>query len=552
MRAQKPSSPALQLSPISLTRMIWKHKLAVALVTFVLSGGACVVVYRLPAIYKSEATILVDEQKIPERYVSSTVNTDVADRLATISQEILSSTALKKIIDNFDLYHSERQHLFFEEIIERMRKDITITTEKGWTGNRPGAFHVGFNGPDPNIVASVANRVANLFVEENLRTREVQADGTSEFIVTELTEAKKKLDELESKVSRYKLEHNGELPEQQNAIIGNLARLQVVLQGDQDAVARAHQTKLLLENSLNIAQGMADAAAGSAPAAGQQPQAPGQPGPDDLSRRITAKEAQLETLRLQFTDNYPDVKALRADIARLRARASDADAKKASAAVPSSGQPGAPQQPQMSPQDEARLAEMKGQLKLINDEIQHRMAEEESVKNQISAIQARLDQLPVREQQMAGVTRDYQISKQNYQSLLEKKLSADMAAEMERRQKAERFTILDPARVPAKPYKPNRPLLYGSSCAVALALALASVIGFELRSDVLLGEWELPPELKVLGRVPVIAVSGDVGGRPRTLFGMRRPQWKLALITSILICLGAAVGAGWLKLRDIV
>ncbi len=532
--------------------MIWKHKLAVLIIASVLAGGACAYIYRMPAIYTAEATILVDSQKIPERYVSSTVNTDLTDRVATISQQILSSTALKKIIDDFDLYHADRQRQPFEEIIERMRKDITITTEKGWTGNRPGAFHVAFSGTDPNTVAGVANRLANLFVEENLRTREVQAEGTSEFIVTELAEAKKKLDELEGQVSRYKVEHNGQLPEQETEMIGNLARLQVVLQGDQDALARAHENKMLLENSLKVTEAMGDAMQTSSSAEGGGSAAVFAPdGPGDLDRQIAVKEAQLAALRVQFTDNYPDVKQLRAEIALLRARQSRPDARldtKTASAAPKRT-PADPARARMAMQNSARISDIKAQMKMMDDDIARRTAEQENVKKQIADIQARIDQLPVREQEMAGLTRDYEMSKKNYQSLLDKQLSADMAAEMERRQKAERFTILDPARVPVRPQKPNRPLLYSASSAVALALGLVFAVGRELQSDVLLGEWELPPDLKVLGRVPVIDMpSGvDTPKRPRAL---RRWQlrWSVGLIASILICLCAAFGAGWLKL----
>jgi polysaccharide chain length determinant protein (PEP-CTERM system associated) len=504
--------------------MIWKHKLAVLMIAVFLSGGACTVIYSLPAIYKAEATILVDSQKIPERYVSSTVNADLTDRVATISQQILSTTALKKVIDDFDLYRTERQRLSFEEIIERMRKDTTISSEKGWTGNRPGAFHVGFSGSDPNTVAGVANRLANLFVEENLKTREVQAEGTSEFIVTQLAEAKKKLDDLESQISRYKLQHNGELPEQETELMAAVTRLQMVLQGDQDAVTRAHENKMLLDNSLNVTQAMGEAMqARAADTSVQNPVSEQAREQDDIAKQIARKEAQLESMRTQFTDNYPDVRLLRTEIAQLRARKPKPSVPGAVAAArPAS--PEAAARTRMAPQDNLRISQIKAQLKMVDDEIDHRTAEEDTVKKQISDIQSRIDQLPVREQEMASLTRDYQMSKQNYQSLLDKKLSADMASEMERRQKAERFTILDPARVPVKPFKPNRPLLYSVSGVVALALGLVFAVGSELKSDVLLGEWELPADLKVLGYIPVInAAKAAKKARPP----QKTRRWRL-------------------------
>ena len=150
------------------------------------------------------------------------MNTDVGDRLQTISQQILSSTRLQKIIDDFGLDSEEKKTHFQEEIIDLMRKDIDIKLERGWTGGRPGAFRVAYRGPNPNIVAEVANRISNLFIEENLKTREVQAEGTSEFIDAQMQDAKKKLSETETAVSQFKLQHNGELPQQESALMGTL------------------------------------------------------------------------------------------------------------------------------------------------------------------------------------------------------------------------------------------------------------------------------------------------------------------------------------------
>src|SRR5262249_710582 len=141
-----------------------------------------------------------------------------------------------------------------EEVLEMMRTDINIKLEKGWSGGRPGAFHVGYSGPNPELVTEVANQIANLFIDENLRTRERQAEGTADFIDGQLNEAKKKLDELEAKVSQWKLQHNGELPQQETALSASRDRLQVELQGNQDALNRTQQDKILLQTSLNLAE----------------------------------------------------------------------------------------------------------------------------------------------------------------------------------------------------------------------------------------------------------------------------------------------------------
>ena len=182
MSSTKPPVSMPEFSPLSIARMLWKHRLMVPIVAirraqFWLSSSFT----SLPSIYRSEALILVDSQKIPERYVSSTGNTEVQERLASISQEILSTTRLQKIIDDFGLYREERKKLVQEEIIELMRKDISITLENGGTQDRPAAFRVGYQGQNPTLVTEVASQLANLFIEENLADARTSSGGNRGF-----------------------------------------------------------------------------------------------------------------------------------------------------------------------------------------------------------------------------------------------------------------------------------------------------------------------------------------------------------------------------------
>ena len=570
--------------PLSIARMLWKRKIAIVIIWILLSGGTVLVVRSLPPVYKSEALILVDSQKIPEKFVAATVSTDLQDRIATISQQILSTAQLKKIINDFDLYHNERATQFEEEILDRMRKDITVKLERGWSENRPGAFRVGYQGPNPSVVAQVANRLANLYVEENLKAREVQAEGTADFIDNQLQEAKKNLDDMESAVSKFKLKYNGELPEQQSALAGTLARLQVQLEANRDATNRAQERKLMLENSLSSEQataGFLNQALSSPPAA---PASPSQPtpftaasiGPKSPSR-LEALRTQLGQLRARYTDSYPEVRRLEMEIAQQQlldhqaaesaSNASTADGnmssgsktvpssttqpvKTASATAPDQGNPGtAPKQQKTVVvvngsnllASRERLNNLESQIKQTDGELQFRKAEQERILQDIATYQGRLEKLPIREQEMAQITRDYEISKANYKSLLDKKFSAEMATDMERRQKSERFTILDAAPVPEKPAKPNRPLLMGIGSALSLLIGLACGLGVEFRRQPLLGEWELPPGVPILARLPFVEIRGEAtdGGRRQFGRGLRIALWSSAAL-SVVALIGAA------------
>jgi succinoglycan biosynthesis transport protein ExoP len=558
--------PLVTLAPLSIARMVWKRKLAILICWVTFSLIVAVVVYKLPTQYSSEALILVDSQKIPEKFVASTVNTDVQDRLATISQQILSSTQLKKIIDDFDLYHDKKKSLFLEEILEVMRQDISIKLERGWIGNRPGAFRIGYQGPNPAIVAQVANRVASLFVEENLKTREVQAEGTSEFIDAQLQEAKKRLDELEGAVGEYKLKHNGELPQQETTISGILSRLNVQLQTNRDSLERAEQSKAVLENTLKAAEAavmiLKDPPPGPAGTEGGVV-APSIPTPPTPPRKTSdVLEAQLDALRSRYSDDHPDVKRMRREIARVKAI-------EAKDTVPVDMQPAitnptATSNPHLAKaQSEGswrnlelaqaieRASALKLQLKVADREIENRRKDQQQLLSQMAGAEGRLARLPVREQEMANLTRDYEMSKANYSSLMNKKYSAEMSTDMERRQKSERFTVLDPAMVPEKPMKPNRPLLWSLGAMFGLVIGLVAGVGTELRQNVVLGEWELPQNVPVLGRLPYIDIMAPAtprSGRWRGLLANQRI--RVAIVSSAVFSLLGIVAVGVYFIRS--
>jgi hypothetical protein len=182
-------------------------------------------------------------------------------------------------------------------------------------------------------------------------------------------------------------------------------------------------------------------------------------------------------------------------------------------------------------------------LNQVELELANREADQKRILSQIAENQGRVAGIPLREQEMAQLTRDYDTAKANYRSLLDKKFSAKMATEMEVDRISEQFAVADPAEEPMRPVKPNRRLLYAGGWLLGLALGLALAFGLELRRATLLGEWELPAGVAVLGRLPVIRIepslsepaSSDNGGR--TL--------KSALLPSALITLFGAVALGF-------
>src|SRR3954469_18543565 len=200
-------------------QIVQRRKWWILLPAIVVASVMAVVSVNLPRYYKSSTVIGIDAQKVPTEFVHNTISNDVVQRLQTISQEILSRTRLQKIIDQFGLY-KDKGHLTQEDVIELMRKDIQIDVveEKSDRPSRSlGGFKISYTSTTAQMAQQVTRQLGSLFIEENLKLRQAQAEGTSEFIGQELEKAKKDLEEQESKIKEFKAKYMGALPEQQTA-----------------------------------------------------------------------------------------------------------------------------------------------------------------------------------------------------------------------------------------------------------------------------------------------------------------------------------------------
>src|ERR1017187_9778384 len=458
---EEPESSHPAFSRLSILRTIWKRKIRITVAWVFFAVIAVAVVRLLPTVYQADTVVLIDSQKIPEKFVSATVGDDLEERIASIRQMLLSGAELKKVIDEFGLYREEHKTQFEEEILEMMRKDITISLESAMPGSssgktkRPGAFRIGYQGSNPAMVMQVANRLTDLYVAKNVSDREGQAAGTSEFLDTQLRDAKKRLDEMEATVSSYKLGHNGELPQQENSMSGTLTRLQIELEANRDAINRAQQTKVILQSNVNSMEAnIATQAKAEQTPPGEDPSPvysllPGQTNASS-GKASEALEVQLALLRSRYRDNHPDVIRMRNAVENLKRFEAEKRASNAAAAAANSqsadggttGKRPASTQLRESPElahTRNQLTGLKAQITGSDAELENRKAEQQRILRDLALYQRRIERLPVREQEMAQITRDYEMSKENYKSLLDKKMAAEMSLNMERRQQSERF-----------------------------------------------------------------------------------------------------------------
>jgi len=449
---------------------IWHRRRWLGIAIFAVVAAAVLSLARyLPDLYRATATVLVERRQVPESFVRSSVTGELETRLQTINQEVLSRARLEQLITRFDLYREARARGSMEGAVEAMRRDIRIEI-KGV--EQPGgrtmavAFVLSYQGRDPQVVATVTNALAALYVEENVRLREQQAAGTAAFLRGQLAETKVRLDEQERRVGAFRARWAGELPQQLAVNLATLERLHAQLH-----LASANQLRAL-DRRTALEKQLADVSPDrtTAPEAGPS--------------QIVKLKRELAALRTRYTDAYPDVVRLRDEIARLEqdlASAEPAPAPAAPAADPGGGR-------------------LRAALREADAEIAGLKAEEQRVRNEIDAYQRRVETSPQREQELQQLSGDYDTVKSLYASLLKRYEDAQLAETMEQSQRGEQFRILDPAIPSRFPAAPNRVRLL----LMGLALSLGVGVGAMMLAEHLDTSFHTMDDLRALGRAPVL------------------------------------------------
>jgi succinoglycan biosynthesis transport protein ExoP len=488
-------------------RAAWGRRKWLAMLVFAVPCvAATTAIFSLPTFYRSTVLIMVERQQVPETFVPSTVTSEIETRLHTISQEILSRSRLEALIARFGLYPGERSQVSSEELVDRMRNDIRLELRTTNTTGRPSAttaFALSYRGPNPQTVALVTNTLGSFYIEENLKLRERQSAGTADFLKVQLTEQRKRLDELEARVSEFKKRNLGELPQQLQANLSTLENLNIQLRLTSDNQIRAAERR----DSLTAL--LAEAASspqtfGASPGTAAEPRA----------LRLTRLRQELASARTLYTEQHPTVVRLKSEIADTEREPAEASGSGTDAATAAS-----------SP----FVMRLREALSSVESEARILKAEEQRLRAAIAVYQSRVENTPKREQEFQEVSRDYETTKQLYESLGKRYEAAQLAGSMEQRQKGEQFKILDPAVPSNIPAAPNRIRLLVMSLVLSLGLAggalmLAETLDTSFHSADELREFTIVP---VLASVPRIVTEVD----------RRRRQWRFRLAAA-----GATLG----------
>ncbi len=517
---------------------------------------ALVVAVALPPVYRSTATILIKEQEIPQELVRSTVTSFADERIQVISQQVMTRATLLDMVDKYGLYGKARQRETSEEILDRMRSDIKLTPiSADVTDRRTGspvkstiAFTLSYDSEVAGNAQKIANELTTLFLNENVKNRQQKAAETTTFLDAELLRVSDHVSELEKQLSDYKLKNQGRTPDlsqtnqvssersyddaqrvdREIAFLGERkASLQrqlaqtkpnLAVQGAAGAIADPQDRLVALQSQL---AGMVGTYSEEHPdvkrlrreIANLKAQTGLQDDALDREAKLDELKAQISVLQQKYGDDYPDLvrlrrtyatlesavksdggaaareaklKELQAQLAELRRKnpqgspeitrlegtyAALEQAVKAGAGVPRKDFTPARRKP-----DNPVYTNLQDELDTASAQLDSMRAEQAAVRERLDKFDARLSQTPEAEREYLELARDLDTSRARFRELREKQMQAQVAEQLERERKAERFTLIEPPVFPEKPFRPNRLLIL----MVGMALALLGGVGTPL------------------------------------------------------------------------
>ncbi|SRR5271166_1860163 len=477
----------------------------------------------IPASYTSEAVILVEGQKVPEKYVEPNVEVDLAERVQAMKQQVLSRTRLLNLITSLKLY--PRYEGSPDDQVRLMREDIKMDLVQAppSAGKNAGelvAFKVAYSSPSPTSAQQVNAALVSFFIDENVRASQEQSESTTLFLDSQVRGAAQALADQENKLHAFEAEHEGSLPQELQSNIQILNGIQAQLQSALAARDRALEQQTYLNSQLNQYQSM-----GTEGLAGAPP---------SIDSQLESARAGLAALRAKYTDDHPDIKTLQDNIARLEKLKKEMGAEAKENLASNSATPA--QVAAMTP-----LMQVQSQLKSNKQEIQGIEVKLQRLQAEGQEYQRRLGATPAVEAAMDDILRDYNGLKQSYAQLVAKKAASSLATNLQRQQQGEQFRIVDPPSLPDKASFPDRFKFSLAGVAVGLLMAVVFGAGLEFVDDRIRSEHDLTAatSLPVLVEIPPLPTQAEI----------RRARWTpwiaAAVLLVILILIPTGIVYAW-------
>jgi polysaccharide chain length determinant protein (PEP-CTERM system associated) len=482
--------------------------------------GATLYSFTLPNRYRAETLIMVTPQQIPESYIRSFGGQKIEDRLAALQQQILSRTRLERVISDFNLYPEQRRQMPMEDVVERMRKDIDARAVRG------DVFALQYVSVNARSAKEVTERLASMFIDENLRNRMATADSTSQFLQAQLADTRRKLEEIETQRAQFRQKYMGELPEQVTSNLAVLNSTQVRAQSLTDANAADLIRKAGIERQIaeltlpgvvpGESGGAIDYSAGSLASV------------SSTAGQLAQAQEALAQLRQRLREDHPDVKRGQRTIEDLQLKLDRETAERPiSPRVPRST-PGATPDPRA-----LRVVELRQELEAVKATIANRQRELAHLSGVMGQYQSRMQSSPALQNELMQIERNYATYRKQYDDLLAKANNAEMSAGVEQRQIGEQFRILDAARMPERAFSPNRQQIVGMGLLGGLAVGVALIGLLEFRDS----SFHTPDDVLSVLALPVVAAIPIIHTQSERRAARRR-RFAMSFATAVVLLVG--------------
>jgi polysaccharide biosynthesis transport protein len=448
----------------------------------------------IPRTYKSTSTVLVQGQSISSIYVKSSEGNTNTSRLEQIKLEVMSGVGFPQIIEKLNLYPKLRQEATMPQVIAQMRRDITIeeVADAGDEHGGVGAFTISYIGEKPAEARDATREITDLFLQQSLKDGRQQAQGADSFLTTQVAQAAQQLSAEQAKIQAYRSAHAGSLPEQAQANMQLINQYQTAMQANQDALTQANQQRVYLESLLNVKPNGGSGATSAAP-----------PPATPLQIELAQKQQELRADLLKYTPEHPDVIRLQHDIAALKVEIQNAPKTNSPAAMAMATTPLATG-PTMNDQ-------LRSQLIALNADVKNREARQAQLEQKVAELQGSVSGLPSVQTEFAAMNADYEEMQKNYNALLEKQQEAAMTSALNQREQSQPFVVVQPATLPARPFRPDPVILRMGVVLVGLLIGLMCGLVVELKDDTMHDSDEVAAYLKlpVMVALPKCPVMKD-------------------------------------------
>lgn len=480
-----------------------------------------------PKVFQSDSLLSYQQQMVDTGRMLPDDKSRLQDVVSTLTQIVTSRTSLEKIIVDENLFAKERESLPMEDIIERMRKQISIVPSKNGD-----TFVVSYMDNSPDKVAKVANALAARFIGENMKYREERASETSAYTTEELNLAKKMLDSKEAVMRDYKLKYFNEMAQQRETNMARLIALQNNYQSRQESIQTLEQTYAMLRDQIGTRKELLEVKqANLTSTAGDKLQVL------SPAEQLVQLRAELQSIGLKYKKEHPKIKSLENKIARLE---------KSIQTEPTSAS--SQKKDSFNDLTDKTLVGLQNQLKDISVSITNIKKEKEDIQKQIDQYDKWIAAAPVREAEWSALSREYGELKRHYDFLMGQNLQAGSALNLERKQRGSQFKIEDFAQPPVKPVTPN----FLKIMKIALLLGFGAGGAGALLLEKFDTSFRFPEQLKaafpleVLCSVPRLSLKREIA---------RKRIWTILGTATFLtwaVVLVAALGILWKQGRIIV